>query len=593
MAQSPSEYDYLARGQFYLRQGNAAAAIEDFDQALTLKGDLAPAYYYRGLAHRNVGNPSQAIADYTEAIALEPDYPVAFYARGVVHRQLENYDAAIHDYDQAILLEPEDADFYYARGVAHASLKNYEAAIADFRQAVDLNPEMPNAYYNLGIACRDLGRREEALEYYSTALKLRPNDADYCYARGNLYSDLHQYEAAIADYDRALSIVPHFANACYNRGIALRNLGNPAAAIDSFNQAFRFGPEFANLYLNRGIAHTDCGEYQSGFGRLEPGAGPGRQPGRRLPGAFRRLPGNGRRCRRRCRLAAVSEAVRPMTGSDNYLRRIVVGEQLGHLEYLVTEESLARFRAAVSYPEAAYPNLAAREGWETLAAKHGPPAGVSVAHADRYYRPPLPGRRVQVTGWVKELGRERGADRLVVATFAVDEIGTEILRSEHTFRLGAGRSPERLGRRPTPPRRAEGQYLPPLEKRVSEETIERFEAARRGIVSDNAAAAGSLTTGAHGSAELASGMGLAAAVAPNELGLAFLYELLDRQFGIDFRQGGRLSVNYRRPIYGRRHADGPGPGNRPGAGRGAGALAVTGVAGKRAERVGNHRGKRR
>ena len=53
----------------------------------------------------------------------------------------------------------------------------------------------------------------------------------------------------------------------------------------------------------------------------------------------------------------------------------------------------------------------------------------------------------------------------------------------------------------------------------------------------------------HTSAELASGMGLATMVAPEELGLAYLHELLDRRFGIDFRQGGRLTVNYRRPIY--------------------------------------------
>ena len=53
----------------------------------------------------------------------------------------------------------------------------------------------------------------------------------------------------------------------------------------------------------------------------------------------------------------------------------------------------------------------------------------------------------------------------------------------------------------------------------------------------------------HTSAGLASGMGLAATVAPEELSLAYLHELLDRRFGIDFRQGGRLTVNYRRPFY--------------------------------------------
>lgn len=241
--------------------------------------------------------------------------------------------------------------------------------------------------------------------------------------------------------------------------------------------------------------------------------------------------------------------------SGGRLDRIPLGAQLGHLEYRATAASLRAFREAVAYPAAACPQLAIQEGLAVLAGKYGAAltaGAVSVRRADRYFRPPEPGRRVQATGWARNYSQARGIELLTVETLAVDEIGTEIVRSEHAFQFGPGQAAERQGRRPgrahTP---AAGlETLPALEKRVTEEVIERFAAAGRLLLPAEgygAAAAGPASV--HSGAALAQGMGLAAAVAPAELGLAYLHELLDRRFGRDFRQGGRLAVHYRRPIY--------------------------------------------
>lgn len=243
-----------------------------------------------------------------------------------------------------------------------------------------------------------------------------------------------------------------------------------------------------------------------------------------------------------------------MTGERGRLERIPIGGQLGHLEYTVTAANLQAFREAVGYPAAAYPHLALREGLEVLGRKYGAVSvadAISIRRSDRYYCPPTPGRRVQVTGWAREARQERGGDRLTVETFAVDEIGAEIVRSEHTLRFGLSREAERQGRRASRVGNAAAlETLPPLERQVTEESIDRWAAVGRLLLADgvgDSSAAG--LGGGHSGAELAMGMGLAAVVAPGELGLAWLYELLDRRFGIDFRQGGWLTVNYRRPVY--------------------------------------------
>ena len=116
--------------------------------------------------------------------------------------------------------------------------------------------------------------------------------------------------------------------------------------------------------------------------------------------------------------------------------RLIVGEQLGHLEYTVTEELLAQFRQAVGYPEAAFPHLAVKEYIEVLRRKHGTLDFISAKHKDRYFHPPIAGKRVQVSGWVREKYQRRGRDWLVVETLAIDEDGREIVRSEHAFLVG-------------------------------------------------------------------------------------------------------------------------------------------------------------
>lgn len=242
-----------------------------------------------------------------------------------------------------------------------------------------------------------------------------------------------------------------------------------------------------------------------------------------------------------------------MTGESRPLHRIPIGAQLGHLDYTVTPACLQSFRAAVTYPAAAYPNLALPDGIAVLTRKYGPAltaAAIGIRRADHYLRPPQPERRLQTTGWVRALSQDRGLDQLTLTTFAVDEIGTEILRSEQTYQFSPGRGPQRQGRRRQRTRNAAPlATLPPLTKPVTEETIESFTAAARSLLpaaTDHPAAPSS---GIHVGAALSREMGLAAAVAPAELGLAYLHELLDRHFVPDFRQGGHLAVHYLRPIY--------------------------------------------
>ena len=113
------------------------------------------------------------------------------------------------------------------------------------------------------------------------------------------------------------------------------------------------------------------------------------------------------------------------------------GDQLGNLEYTVDDAVLAEYRELVGC-SGRYPNLLTDDCRALLVKRCGSLDLTTVWRRLELLRPPIVGRRVQVGGWLREV-HERGGQPLVrVAAFAVDEIGTEILRSEAAFAVGSG-----------------------------------------------------------------------------------------------------------------------------------------------------------
>ena len=110
---------------------------------LTRRSAWTPAdarfYILRGLAKRDLEEYFAAIIDFDEAIRLVPDYAPAYVLRGQIKAfPLERHEAAILDFDEAIRLNPDDADTYYYRGRAKGILGRVWEEKQDLRTALKL-----------------------------------------------------------------------------------------------------------------------------------------------------------------------------------------------------------------------------------------------------------------------------------------------------------------------------------------------------------------------------------------------------------------------------------------------------------------------
>jgi RNA polymerase sigma factor (sigma-70 family) len=169
--------DYIKRGRFYLFRGEYDHAIANFDQALRLDPQSAPAYFSRGRANKLEGNYEKALRDYTETIENNPQAVAAYVNRGQIYNLEGDHDRAIADFNRAIQLDSERPIPYLDRGVAEVAKGEYDQAIADFESAIKIDPNFSPAYNNLAwqfatcpvTAIRD-GRK--AVKYATQACEL-------------------------------------------------------------------------------------------------------------------------------------------------------------------------------------------------------------------------------------------------------------------------------------------------------------------------------------------------------------------------------------------------------------------------------------
>ena len=66
------EAGYRGRGLAYLKKGKYAQAAADLSEAIRLRSDNAPAYFYWSVCYSGLCDPARERTDYATAVALDP-----------------------------------------------------------------------------------------------------------------------------------------------------------------------------------------------------------------------------------------------------------------------------------------------------------------------------------------------------------------------------------------------------------------------------------------------------------------------------------------------------------------------------------------
>ena len=127
---------------------------------------------------------------------------------------------------------------------------------------------------------------------------------------------------------------------------------------------------------------------------------------------------------------------------------LVIGEPLGSYEYVLTQEMLDNFRESVEDSEAVFPTLAVKHDATALNMVYkDTTGGVNAGNEVEFFNPPIPGKKIIVSGRVANKYVRRDKPYLVIEAIATDEDG-RLLERLRTYQM---KKPDEVGKKWHPP----------------------------------------------------------------------------------------------------------------------------------------------
>jgi len=307
-------------------QGNNQAAVEKYEEMLTIAPHLGAAYNNLGALYLRMGDYTKAADVLKKGLKIDPEMPSASALLGVALFQMGDYESARKPLDAALRAnpkdgnaelmlakdlmhlqeldaaaahltqlaqrEPENSEVFYLLGQVHmelsekalarlnqidpnsvyvhevsgdvmASMKNWDGALVEYKKAVEVAPQQAGTHYKLGDAYWNLNQWDAATQEFNAELN---NDPNNCMARwkiGNiLLQQRLQPEVALDDVNRAITLCPKLMQARVDRARALVMLNRQSEALPDLTTAEQADPEEASIHFLLGQVYRALGRQQ-------------------------------------------------------------------------------------------------------------------------------------------------------------------------------------------------------------------------------------------------------------------------------------------------------------------------------------------
>jgi len=158
-------------------------AIIEYQTALQIRPDYAPAHINLGINLEAAGQTDQAMRQYQEAVRVAPSSVSARNKLGLALFRQGQTTNAIDEFEKAIHLAPNNAIAHNNLGTALYAQGRSEEAIHEFQEALRLSPDYPEAHFDLACALAKRGQTSDAVKHFQEAIRLKP---DYTEARAQL-----------------------------------------------------------------------------------------------------------------------------------------------------------------------------------------------------------------------------------------------------------------------------------------------------------------------------------------------------------------------------------------------------------------------
>jgi tetratricopeptide (TPR) repeat protein len=267
--QEPQAADvYYYIGEAYRFQGNAAAALEAYNQALKLNPDFGAAYL--GLARARLMREPKANVNalFDMAEKLAPDFGEIYLERARYLLNRGEQQAALAELRLADQYLPGSALVQLTYAQVYLSLDDNASALKYAQKANELDLTLLPAYLILGQTSLATGQPAQALTALETYTTYQPKDAEALTLLGQAYYQNQEWEKAVKVLGQALSLSTRDrGNASLYRGLAYVELGKANEAEADLKRAAIYFPD--SFLVNFGLMRVSYLQEKFGTAYLQ------------------------------------------------------------------------------------------------------------------------------------------------------------------------------------------------------------------------------------------------------------------------------------------------------------------------------------
>ncbi|NUQ46632.1 MAG: tetratricopeptide repeat protein [Phycisphaerae bacterium] len=252
---------HVSRGERAAQRDDLDAALREYEAAIRMDPQTAPAYTGIGHVYRRKGQLEKAVAYFAEAIRLDPSDFLSAFSLGEVHQVLaaksadrtRRLEAAIRAYLHACAIRPDNAAAYHNLGLCCYYLGRYDAAAEYLEKAVGLNPQNAHVHINLGAAYEAQQKYYQAIHAYKSALECDTQQPIVHVNLGTIYLQQGRLATAINSFEMALKMDPKLAVAHERLAYCRYREQKYDEALSGYDTAIELDPRHAAAYEGRGV----------------------------------------------------------------------------------------------------------------------------------------------------------------------------------------------------------------------------------------------------------------------------------------------------------------------------------------------------
>jgi tetratricopeptide (TPR) repeat protein len=261
----PAAYEAYIRGRGYLQEyekpENIDNAITEFNQALSVDPNYAPAYAGLGEAYwigfqQFANGPewvARALDSCRKAQSIDPSLPEGHVCLGNVLNGTGKYQQAVEQFQMLLQNGSHNEDVLRGLADAYTNLGNVAAAEQTYRKAIELRPNYWGVYSWLGIFYYNESRFDESTQMLLRATQLAPDNYHVYSTLGGAYVTQGRYDDAIRAFQRAIDLRPN-ADAYNNLGYTYILMHRFPEAISALQEALKLNSRESMIWGNLGDA---------------------------------------------------------------------------------------------------------------------------------------------------------------------------------------------------------------------------------------------------------------------------------------------------------------------------------------------------